>query len=303
MNIGSTDLTRRAAMAGVVAGPGVAACRSPKTANFRNPGSVGSTYWATAADGQRIRYETFGTGPITLVLIHGWACDRTYWQKQIAAFSSQFRVLTLDLVGHGESDKCRTVWSIEGLGDDIARVVRAAAARQVVLIGHSMGGPVAIEAARRLGESVLGVVTVDILQSLAPPNLQDPPPLSVANFRSAGEPIIRKYMFTPHSDPVLVNRISRAMTSGSPQIAIALIDALNVFDGQAALAAIHGLPLTMINAAGQPIDSGALRQAHPKVRIFVVAGVGHFVMIEDPITFNALIASEVGQITGRIKVL
>ena len=299
-----TKWTRRGALTATALAVVIGAPIAPSSAGvFEERGLGGSRGWASASDGQRIRYMSFGQGSISVVFIHGWTCDRTYWNRQIQDFSRDYRVLTLDLVGHGESDKNRRIWSMEGLGDDVARVVRASGAHEVVLVGHSMGGPVAIEAARRLGTSVRGVVTIDILTTLEPPAEPRPPPLTTTNFRQAGSKMIREGMFLPSANPAVADRITRAMTSTSPQIALGLSDALNRYDGRAGLSAISSLPLAMIDAGGRNINVHSLRSAHPRARIFVIDKVGHFLMIDDPASFNGLLRSEIGLMDGRITSL
>ena len=119
---------------------------------------------AKGADGVTIHYDRAGKGKPALVFVHGWSCDRTYWAKQFDAFAGQYTVLNIDLAGHGESGTDRDDWSIKSFGADVASVVVAEELYDVVLIGHSMGGSVVVDAARRLGDRVSLVVAVDTLQ-------------------------------------------------------------------------------------------------------------------------------------------
>ena len=104
---------------------------------------------ATARDGVDIHYEAMGSGSPTLVFIHGWNCDRHYWSGQLSYFAEQHQVVAIDLAGHGESGLQRTEWTIGQFGADVASVADQLALDDVILVGHSMGGPVALEAARR----------------------------------------------------------------------------------------------------------------------------------------------------------
>lgn len=56
-----------------------------------------------SADGIPVRYEVHGAGPPALVFVHGWSCDRDYWRGQVEHFAGRYRVVTVDLAGHGES--------------------------------------------------------------------------------------------------------------------------------------------------------------------------------------------------------
>ena len=57
-----------------------------------------------SSDGVDIHYEVYGKGEPTLVFIHGWSCDRSYWRAQVEYFAKQYQVITIDLAGHGESE-------------------------------------------------------------------------------------------------------------------------------------------------------------------------------------------------------
>src|SRR5262245_56964945 len=113
---------------------------------------------ATSADGIPIHYDVQGNGAIALVFVHGWCCDRRSWDQQIAHFAPRYTVVCLDLAGHGASGRDRTQWTIPAFGQDVVAVVEQRGLGQVVLIGHSMGGPVIVEAARCLPAAVIGVV-------------------------------------------------------------------------------------------------------------------------------------------------
>src|SRR5207245_3399812 len=76
-----------------------------------------------------------------------------------------YRVGALDQAGHGESGKGRKLWNVSGLAGDVEAVVKALGLKRVILIGHSMGGPVGLLAAKRMPGKVVAVVGVDTLQN------------------------------------------------------------------------------------------------------------------------------------------
>ena len=145
----------------------LAACQTPSeapeapaAAPVADPVTEGK---ALSADGVPIAYSVEGDGTTAVVLIHGWSCDRTYWREQIEPLIATYRVVSIDLAGHGESGQERAAWTLPAFGEDVKAVVEALGLERVVLVGHSMGGPAALEAARLLGSKVLGVVAVDAL--------------------------------------------------------------------------------------------------------------------------------------------
>ena len=118
----------------------------------------------TSADGVAVHYEVMGRGEPTLVLVHGWTNNRTFWQPHTASLSQSNRVVALDLPGFGVSGTNRDSWTMEQFGQDVVAVIRALGAERVVVVGFSMGGAAVLEAARLVPERIAGVVLVDIFQ-------------------------------------------------------------------------------------------------------------------------------------------
>src|SRR5215207_3463037 len=101
-----------------------------------------------AGDGVRIAYETAGAGDQPLVLVHGWCCDRTTFAPQVAEFARTHPVATLDLRGHGGSGhRPADRHTVEASADDVLAVAAAAGFERPVVVGHSLGGLVALACA------------------------------------------------------------------------------------------------------------------------------------------------------------
>ena len=113
----------------------------------------------------------YGKGDPAIVLIHGWSCDGNYWSAQLEALKAKYTTVTVDLAGHGASGRNRTDWSMGNFGEDVAAVVRQLQNTKIVLVGHSMGAPVALEATRRIGDRVIGIIAVDSLKTIGQPPL------------------------------------------------------------------------------------------------------------------------------------
>src|SRR6266542_552180 len=124
-------------------------------------GAVSGT--ATSPDRIPIRYHAAGKGDPALVFVHCGGCERSFWDGQVAHFAAKHRVVALDLAGHGQSGAGRKDWTMPAFGQDVVSVVDALGLKRVVLIGHSLGGPVVLEAARRMPGRVAGLVLVDTL--------------------------------------------------------------------------------------------------------------------------------------------
>jgi len=107
-----------------------------------------------------IDYNVYGTGEYTLLFVHGWCINQTYWSNQIEALKSGYRIVTLDLPGFGKSGKNRDNWTIENYGQDINTVIDDLKLTNVILIGHSMGGDIILEAALK-NKEVVALVGID----------------------------------------------------------------------------------------------------------------------------------------------
>jgi pimeloyl-ACP methyl ester carboxylesterase len=159
---------------------------------------------ATSPDGIPLAFEAHGAGTPTLMFVHGWSCDRSYWRGQVRPLGARYQVVTVDLAGHGGSGVGRRVWTMAAFGEDVVAVVEQLGLGEVVLIGHSMGGDVIVEAALRLGDRVVGLVWVDTYSTLGEPDTDDEVEAFVAPFRedfgTATRALVRR-LFTPMPMP------------------------------------------------------------------------------------------------------
>ncbi|MES9856908.1 MAG: alpha/beta hydrolase, partial [Sedimenticola sp.] len=115
----------------------------------------------SSSDGSLITFGVKGQGETTVVFVHCWTCSHKFWKPQIEYFSNKHKVVWLDLAGHGLSGSTRKEYKMSAFGEDVAAVVNNVGGNRVILVGHSMGGPVSIEAAKILGNKVVAVVGVD----------------------------------------------------------------------------------------------------------------------------------------------
>src|SRR6266536_1050655 len=245
-----------------------------------------------AADGVPIHYSVQGKGEPALVFIHCWTCDSHLWDKQVSVFARDHRVVTIDLPGHGESGKDRKDWSIEGYGDDVKRVVTKLGLRRVVLIGSSMGGPVALEAARRMPERVVAIVPVDTLK-----NVEEKLPAEQveailtqmrADYKGQTTRFISQYLFAPGTPAAVKDRVTFQATSTAPEIALGILRAAMIYDPIPALQQIKA-PIRAINSDLGPTNLEGNRKYAPQFDAVIIKGVGHYPMLEDPARFNELL--------------
>ncbi|MGI9088652.1 MAG: alpha/beta fold hydrolase [Chthoniobacterales bacterium] len=122
--------------------------------------SAGVSHFANL-EGTRVHYTDYGKGDFALVFVHGWNCDETVWKKQAPAVAKKTRVITVDLPGHGQSDKPRIAYTMDLHARALDAVLRDAGAKTAVLVGHSNGTPVVRQFYRLFGGKVRALVIVD----------------------------------------------------------------------------------------------------------------------------------------------
>lgn len=259
---------------------------------------------ARSADGVSIQFEVQGQGEPTLVLVHGWALDRHLWDGHAPRLAERHRVVTLDLPGHGESDKERARWTMAAFGDDVKAVVGAVGAEEVVLVGHSMGGPVVLEAARRMPDRVKGIVPVDTLLDVE----QRTPPEQVeamarqleADYQTTATQMSNEYLFAPKTPAAVRERVLRHATAIAPALSIALLREVWLYDPLPALREIQA-PVRAVSADKFPTNLEANRRHMPGYQATIVAGTGHYPMLEDPAGFAAALDQALAQVIAAAK--
>lgn len=146
-------------------------------------------------ENQVVHFETFGRGQPVLFL-HGWLGSWRYWFPTMEVVSADFRTYSFDFWGFGDSRRKHTPESIQSYSDQVIRFLDALAIDRVRLVGHSMGGMVALKTAINHPERIIRVATVgapivgDSLSWLL--KLTDRPFLA-GGF--AGLPWLRRYLF------------------------------------------------------------------------------------------------------------
>lgn len=252
----------------------------------------------------RFRVDCEGQGRCTLIFVHGAACDRHDWDGQRRLLAGAFRVVTLDLPGHGESEMPASATVAE-----LARAVRRAkdehGGGRAVLIGHSLGCRVVLEAYSQAPAHVMGLVFVDAnpLASEGDESAVDAMATRIDAMGSANYlRHVFEQMFVPDSDPALRNAILERTGRWDPAFGRALLLDLCRWDARRLPPALSGVsvPLLLLQSTRRCADSQRrslqpgmttawtrrVTELVPHAELQVVPGVGHFPHIEAP-TFVA----------------
>lgn len=264
-------------------------CNSVQSINNEHVSSVSSF------DGSSITYGVSGQGKPTLVFVHCWTCDHEFWTPQIDYFSKKHKVVWLDLAGHGLSVSNRQAYTMPAFGKDVAAVVNALNIDNVILIGHSMGGPVAVEAAEILGDKVIGIVGVDTfytpfeypkseaqIEAFVKPFEKD--------FKNTSEQLIRS-MFTANANPELINATVQKMTASNQGMGINAMYELFRWNANNVPSKLNKYANKHKNINAAP--TGKEIALHKSVTL--VPGVGHFIAQAKPIEFNKVLDKIIAQ--------
>jgi pimeloyl-ACP methyl ester carboxylesterase len=246
----------------------------------------------TAQDGLNLVCEMRGQGDTALIFLHGWCGDRTYWKRQVDVFAPEYRVVTFDQAGHGQSGKDRKEWTAASLAGDVESVANALDLKRVVLVGHSMGGSIGLAAAKRMPGRVIAVIGVDTLHNAEFKWPEETIQKLLDGFTTNFPGTVRG-MFTQllpaHADRDLMEWLGAKAAAQDPKMAVALMRAIIQLDTKTLLREAK-VPVRCINSAGgypfyNPTAAETNRQ-YADYRAVLIEEVGHYPMLEKPTEFN-----------------
>lgn len=243
----------------------------------------------TKLDGARLHYVNYGKGSEALILIHGWTMNEDNWRDQVTDLAKRNRVIAVDLPGHGKSDKPQVSYSMDLFARAVAAVMRDAKVKRAVLVGHSMGTPIARQFYRKYPDKTLGIVIADgPLRPFGEKAMMEAMTASLrgSNYKDAMGQLFAG-MFGPNLTAEAQGRIQASRLS-TPQYVL-----LSAWEGMAD-PSIWGedkidVPVLAIMAKS-PFFGPDLEQRYrgiaPNLDFRLWDGVGHFVMMERPKEFN-----------------
>jgi len=243
-------------------------------------------------DGTKLAYEERGRGEPAFVFVHGWTCDRSFFAPQAEYFARHHRVVSVDLRGHGESDKPEGPYSIAGFADDIAYLMERLGLGRAVVVGHSMGGITVLQLAAAYPDRVAAIVMVDPAPFSIPPEVRPDVEALLASIAAGHEEPRRGFIvdrfFLPASDPALVQRVLGVMMAAPSHVAAGALRAAVEFDAPAAAARCKAPAL---HIAGTPPfnEPHQMSQWLPGVVNGWTVGAGHFNQLEAPEQVNSMI--------------
>lgn len=283
------------------------------------PGRAGpDNVAADKAQGQEmalIHHVVTGDGRPPIMFVHGFGCAHADWDAQVAHLSPRHRTVAVDLRGHGASVGTAAECSIERYGADVAEVMRALALSPSVLVGHSMGCRVVVEAALQAPERTAGVILVDGSQFAAAMEAvlmeRFATPDGFATITNA----LFKDMFTAKSDRTVVAAVVERALRLPRAVGEKMLTDLLRYDVGRLSASLRSLRVpvmalqttysnekrerrTMSKGQTTPyLDM--LRANVPDVRTEIIADTGHFPQIDESGETNAAIEGFLATVPAR----
>ena len=260
--------------------------------NFKRDSTA--TAWKFKVDNQGviIDYEDTKVGDTTLLFVHGWNIDKNYWSNQTAFFSKKYRVIVIDLPGHGKSGKNREDWTVEEYGKDLTTILTRLDLHNVILIGHSMSGAIVVESALKNPDRVIGIVGVDNfsdfgkeVSSEEKDDMQEAYKALRINYKETVLQYANQSLFSPSTNNTIRKRVIRDFVNADPTIAVEILEQNEKYPIDVNLKSL-GKTIFLLNSNHYPTDTSGFKKDNIPYEILYVGPTGHYPMIENPDTFN-----------------
>jgi len=246
-------------------------------------------------DHLKVHYTNYGKGDTALFFVHGWACDETVWAEQAPALAEKIRVITIDLPGHGQSEKPQTIeYNKDLYVRAIDAVMSDANVKSVILAGHSNGAPFVRDFYRKFPGKVKALVVVegplrpffdrDTMEKFVMPLKGDHYPEEAGRFIAG--------MTKPIKDPALRDKIKAMMLKTPQYVAVSEFEATADEDlWKEDKIEVPTLLVLAKQPAWSPEYEQWVRKLVPKLDYQVWENVSHFLMMEKPREFNAALST------------
>ncbi|OOQ61796.1 alpha/beta fold hydrolase [Mucilaginibacter pedocola] len=238
-----------------------------------------------------IAYTDTGKGDTTLLFVHGWCINKSYWASQAKHFANKYRVVAIDLPGYGDSGKNRKQWDVKTFATDVNAAIDQLNLKNVVLVGHSMSGTIVLQAAINQPDKVIGLVGVDNFkgQGTLPTEAQKKDIAEAIgamrkDFVKVASQWFNEGLFYKTTSKPIRERILNDVVHSDTAAAIGSMEQQAYDDVPALLK--WKKKLYLINSDYQANDITWLVKNKIPYKLLIVPQVGHFPMVEAPDEFN-----------------
>jgi sigma-B regulation protein RsbQ len=267
-----------------------------------------ATYDPSKYERVTINYELQGQGDTTLIFIHDWNLNHTYWNQQVDRFKSKYRILNLDLAGHGNSGRDRTQWTAESFARDITSIVEKESIDRAILVGHSLGADVALRVYEFMPVRIIGIIGIETFRNVDfyitedfVDGLKGELNRFKRNYAEVADEFARKNIRSRNRE--VINRIVADYKAADPKIALAIYKNM-VPNHEQEKEKLKDLPfkIQIIVSDYAPVDEQALKKyARSGYEISWIQDAGHFPMVEQPGLFDQALTQSLGRISRAVN--
>ena len=255
-----------------------------------------------ANQGVNVDYDDSKIGDTTLLFIHGWAIDKTYWENQVIFFAKKYRVVTIDLPGFGKSGKNRESWTTENYGKDISAVLTELDLKNVILVGHSMSGGIAIETALTNPTRIIGVVGVDNFKQFGIVETKERKEgkanffkIARADYKDFVVKFVNQDLTSPSTDSLTKQRVINSLLNVDAKFSVDCLEQVIGYPIDEKLRS-YKKTLYLINSSLPPTDTLAFQKNKIDYCLLNIGPTGHYPMLEKPNDFNLLLQQAINGI-------
>lgn len=245
-----------------------------------------------------INYFQQGQGDTTLLFLHGWCIDATYWENQVEYFSKNYNVFAIDLPGFGKSKAERSNWTIEEYANDVIAFIDTMKLKNVVIIGHSMAGEIMLQTALSANPKIAGIVGVDNFKVIdleftpeQMKQMKDFMSMLEKDFKNSAPAYADMMLFHPETSKEVKDRVKTDFATSDPHIGYGtLMNHMQYASTDAQRLEQLNYKLYLINSDYVPTnETGLKNHCKNSFQVETISATGHYPMIEKPAEFNIIL--------------
>ncbi len=256
-------------------------------------------------NGESLAYFDNEKGNTTLLFLHGAFINKEYWNAQLSYFSKNYRVIAVDLPGHGKSTHNNEHWTGPRFGKDISKFIQELALQNVIIIGHSFGSDVMLETVAVNDTSIIGLIEIDHMKNVGmelPQQVIDQLVQGLnADFENTCQQFAKQALLTEATDPEIVLRLLTDYKEMNCEIGTTLLEyGFSYPKREAELLKGLKLKLYSIHVNYAPTNEESLKKyLGDNYELRTMKGTCHYPMIENPLKLNTLLGKLIGEITSK----
>lgn len=257
-----------------------------------------------------MNYRHEGSGQYTVIFLHGWCINGSYWDEQVSYLSSFYNVYALDLPGFGDSKAEREAWTMEEYALDVLDFIKALELKNIILVGHSMSGGIMADIVVKSSDEIIGMIGVDNFKTVGS-KLTDDEWFQIdrmierlqKDYKNTVKAYGETFLFAPSTPVEVRERIKDDFAEVDPGISINTFRNLMKFsDNIAELLQMLPLKLYLINSTVSPTDEESLNaKCKNGFEVLYIYDTSHYPMIEKPQEFNLLLNDALSAIVATVE--